>query len=75
MQVPINAMLNLFDSLVLPTLNYGCEVLKFSTAENVERVHRKFFKWHINVKCQQIIYHKLQNLDVSINYRSSSKNY
>ena len=52
MQVPINVMFNLFDSLVLSSLNYGCEVLEFSTAENLERVHRKFFKWLIKVKCR-----------------------
>lgn len=50
MQVPTDVMFNLFDSFVLSILNYGCEVWGFSTAQNVERVHRKFCKWLINVK-------------------------
>ena len=49
MQVPIDIMFNLFYSFVLSILNYGCEVWGFSTAQNVEMVHRKFCKWLINV--------------------------
>ena len=54
MQIPIDVMFNLFDSFVLSILSYRCEVRGFSTAENIERVHRKFCKYLIDVKCQQI---------------------
>ena len=47
---PINIALNLFDSLVASVLNYGCEVRGFINAECIERVHRKFCKYIINVK-------------------------
>ena len=50
MQVPVDVMFNLFDAFVLSILNYSCEVWGFYTAENIERVHRKFCKWLINVK-------------------------
>lgn len=50
MQVPIDVMFNLFDSFVLSILNYGCEVWGFSMGENIERIHRKFCKYLINVK-------------------------
>ena len=50
LQVPIDVMFNLFDSFVLSILNYSCEVWGFYTAENIERAHRKFCKWLINVK-------------------------
>ena len=50
MQVPIKIMFNLFDAFVQPILNYGCEIWGFASAENIERVHRKFCKWLINVK-------------------------
>ena len=50
MQVPVNIMFNLFDSFVGSILNYSCEVWGFATAENIERVHRKFCKWLVNVK-------------------------
>ena len=50
MQVPVDVIFNLFDSFVLSISNYGCEVWGFSTAENIERVHRKFCKYLINVK-------------------------
>jgi hypothetical protein len=43
-------MLNLFDSYVASILNYSCEVWGFEKAENIERIHRKFMKWIINVK-------------------------
>ena len=47
---PINIALNSFDSLVASVLNYDCEVLGFINAECIERVHRKFCKYIINVK-------------------------
>ena len=50
MQVPVKIMFNLFDSFVGSILNYSCEVWGFATAENIERVHRKFCKWLVNVK-------------------------
>ena len=50
MQVPTNVMFNLFDTFVLSILNYACEIWGFSNAQNIERVHRKFYKWFLNVK-------------------------
>ena len=50
MKLPINIMFNLFDSFVLSILNYSCEIWGFTRAENIERVHRKFCKWLLNVK-------------------------
>ena len=50
MQVPTNIMFNLFDTFVLSILNYACEIWGFSNAQNIERVHRKFCKWFLNVK-------------------------
>ena len=50
MQVPRAVMFNLFDPFVLSILNYSCEVWGFYTAQNIERVHRKFCKWLMNVK-------------------------
>ena len=49
-ETPINIALNLFDSLVASVLNYGCEVWGFMNAECIERVHRKFCKYVLNVK-------------------------
>jgi len=50
MVVPINIMFKLFDSYVASILNYNCEVWGFITADNIERVHRKFCKRLLNVK-------------------------
>ena len=50
MKIPVKIMFNLFDSFVVSILNYGCEIWGFSNAENIERVHRKFCKWYLNVK-------------------------
>ena len=49
-QVPIKIMFNLFDSLVASVLSYGCEIWGFSSAECIERVHRKFYKHILKVK-------------------------
>ena len=43
-------MLNLFDCFVSSILCYGCEVWSFTNTDNIERVHRKFLKWLLNVK-------------------------
>ena len=55
MKLPINIMFNLFDSFVLSILNYSCEIWGFTRAENIERMHRKFCKWLLNVYKQFII--------------------
>ena len=49
-QVPFRIMFNLFDSLVASVLSYGCEIWGFSSAECIERVHRKFCKHILKVK-------------------------
>ncbi len=43
-------VLDLFDKLVLPILNYGCEVWGFSQGIQIERVHMKFCKHLLGVK-------------------------
>ena len=48
--VSIPHKLELFDKLVLPILNYGCEVWGFHTANNIERVHTIYCKKLLNVK-------------------------
>ena len=51
-ETPVNIMLQLFDSLVASVLNYGCESWGFLKAECIERIHRKFLKYILNVKIQ-----------------------
>jgi len=40
----------LFKSLIMPILNYGCEVWGFMEASSVEKVHLKFMKQVLRVK-------------------------
>ena len=47
---PLHISFNLFYSLVESVINYGSEVLGFMHAECIERVHRKFCKYMLNVK-------------------------
>ena len=42
--------LDLFDKLVTPILNYGCEVWGFAHANAIERVHMQFCKKALGVK-------------------------
>ena len=49
-ETPTNITLQLFNSLVASILNYGCESWGFLNAECIERIHRKFLKYILNVK-------------------------
>ena len=40
--ISIPEKLKLFDSMILPILNYGCEVWGFHSGPDIERVHLKF---------------------------------
>lgn len=52
--VSIKHRLDLFDKLILPILNYACEVWGFHKACNVERIHTQYCKRILNVKlCTQ----------------------
>ena len=46
----ITEKIKLFDSMILPILNYGCEVWGFHPAPNVEALHFKNFKANFNGK-------------------------
>ena len=45
-------MLDLFDKLIFPILNYGAEVWGFSDAKIIERVHLQFYKHLLGVRKQ-----------------------
>ena len=49
-ETPRNVTLQLFDSLVVSILNYGCESRGFLNVECIERIYRKFLKYILNVK-------------------------
>ena len=66
---PVNIMLKLFDSHIVSILNYGCESWGFLNAECIERVHRKFLKYLLNVKVSTnnyAIYKELGRYHLSI---------
>ena len=48
--VSVKHRLDLFDKLILPILNYSCEVWGFHTADCIERVHTLYCKKILNVK-------------------------
>lgn len=49
-EIPVNIMFNLFDSYILSIINYGSEIWGFLKSEILERIHKKFCKWIVNVK-------------------------
>lgn len=52
--VTVKHRLDLFDKLILPILNYSCEVWGFHKASNIERIHTQYCKRILNVKlCAQ----------------------
>jgi hypothetical protein len=44
--------LKLFDCMILPILNYGCEMWGFHCASDVENVHLRFLRYLRGVKQQ-----------------------
>ena len=48
----VSDKLKLFDSLVLPILNYGCEIWSFAKSQDVEKIHLKFLKQILCVRRQ-----------------------
>ena len=48
--ITVKHKLDLFDKLVLPILNYSCEVWGFIPALSIERVHTRFCKQALGVK-------------------------
>ena len=64
-QVPVKIMFNLFESFVGSILNYSCEVWGFATAENIERVHRKFcwFKQYLLISNIQSCGYNIQQTE------------
>ena len=62
-------VLDLFDKLIKPILNYGAEVLEFSQAMPIERVHLQFCKKLLGVKqCTQndFIYGELGRTSLTV---------
>jgi (p)ppGpp synthase/HD superfamily hydrolase len=69
-QIPTKHYLELFDKLVTPILNYGCEVWGFCKADKIERVHLKFCKKLLGVKLStqnDMIYGELGRFHLQIN--------
>ena len=50
--ISIPEKLKLFDSMILPISNYGCEAWGFHSGPDIERVHLKFLKQILKVKTQ-----------------------
>ena len=48
--MPVSNILDLFDKLIVPILNYGSEVWGFHQAQDIERVHLSFCKRVLGVK-------------------------
>ena len=48
----ISEKIKLFDSMILPILNYASEIWGFHPAPDIERVHLKFLKQILKVKSQ-----------------------
>ena len=58
----IEDKIKLFDALVLPILNYGCEVWGFHDSQDIEKVHLRFLKRLLGVRqqtCNMAVYGEL----------------
>ena len=50
LNLPLDIQLELFDSLVLPILTYGCEVWGFENINLIEKLHLKYLKYSLSLK-------------------------
>jgi hypothetical protein len=74
LNLPIDLQLELFDYLVLPVLNYGCEIWGSENCKILENLHLKFCKYILGVKNStpsSVVYGELGRypIDVSIKTR------
>ena len=47
---PLDIQLELFDTLIMPILTYGCEVWGFENLKIIEKLHLKYLKYILGVK-------------------------
>lgn len=78
LSLPINVMLKLFDSCVLPILLYGSEIWGHENSDLLERVHAKFCKLMIKVSKythNTAVYGELGRYPLSFNIELRIVNY
>ena len=75
LQFPKPSLLcHLFDSLIRPIANYGCEVWGYVKAEDLEVVHRRFCKFALgvpNTATNLAVYGELGRVPLEIKRRSA----
>ena len=67
--IRIEDKLKLFDALVLPLLNYSCEVWGFHSSQIIEKVHLKFLKQILGVRhqtCNMAVYGELGRVSLIV---------
>ena len=50
LDLPIDLQLELFDSLIMPILLYGCEIWGFKNISMIEKIHLKYLKYILGLK-------------------------
>ena len=50
LDLPIDLQLELFDSLIMPILLYGCEIWGFENITMIEKIHLKYVKYILGLK-------------------------
>lgn len=69
LELPVSQMISLFDSIVLPTLNYAAEVWGHHAGPNIEIIHTKFCRRLLCVKQStnvDVLYGELGRTPMSI---------
>ena len=52
LDLPLDIQLELFDTLIMPIITYGCEVWGFEDLNIIEKLQLKYLKYISGVKCQ-----------------------
>ena len=70
--LPIDIQLQLFDSLVLPIMLYGCEIWGNANIDALDKLHLKFLKMVLGVQgktCNNIVYGELGRYPLEVYIR------
>ncbi len=76
--LPVDLQLELFDTMLLPVLMYGCKIWGYKIHKAIEVVHLTFLKHILGVKkttCNHMVYGKLDKYSFNIHSKSRMSSY
>ena len=70
--IPVDLQLNMFDTLIMPILTYGCEIWGFENIQTLEKIHLQFCRNILKVRTstpKYMIYGELGRTTIDVNIK------